>query len=149
MKASVGLEVIQYDFQIGHSGGNSGVALEPTRLPTATEVETRQRQSCLGKLAAEHQVLVAVLGCAHAVAGDHAGRRSGQRQVQDTDHGRAVDLEAEALDLHVHASSKSWHVFDAIWYIVSSTGSRLILAISSATRETSHGPEGTPVNSPL
>src|SRR5258706_555981 len=101
-----------------------------------------------GQLAPQQQVLVAVLGGAHAVTGDHAGARELVGQVKHAGHVGGADGHREAQFAHAQTMSKTRQVLTVSWYIASSTGSCLIFATSSATRATSHGPEVTFSNSP-
>ena len=68
------LEVLEHGFDIGDARGDGGIAAEPARLAAAPEVEAGEGEAGLRKVLGEQEVLVAVLGGAHAMAGDHAGR---------------------------------------------------------------------------
>src|SRR5258705_9465459 len=125
-----------------------GVPRQAGRLPATAKVEAREREAGGGHLASELQVLVAVLGGAHAVTRDHAGAGEIVGEVQDAGHVGGADGHREAVLAHAQTMSKTRQVLTVSSYIASSTGSRLIFATSSATRATSHGPEVTFSNSP-
>jgi hypothetical protein len=57
--------------------------------------------------------------------------------------------DAEAFGRHAQTRSNSAQVLEESRYMTSSTGRCLILPTSSATRETSQGPDGILSNSPL
>ena len=142
------LEVHEHRLEIGDARGHGGVAIQSPGLAAPPKVEAREGEARLGKFPAEQEILVAVLAGAHPMAGHHTGHPSRRGQMENADHLNAVHLDAEALDSHAHTRSKSSQVLAEIWNITSSTGRPLILATSSATRETTHGPDGAPPNSP-
>src|SRR5207244_3478157 len=110
--------------------------------------EAREGHARFGKLLAEHDQLLALLGRAEPVAGDDArNRRGGIGNMEDERETRAGKVDGVPL-AHVHMRSKSWHALAVSWAATSSTGSCLIFATSSATRLTNHGPDFMPSNSP-
>jgi hypothetical protein len=74
------------------------VLLAAGGLAAAAEVEPREREPSGRQLRAEHQILLALLGGAEPVAGDHAGRR--RRVVGEMEHETdtaAGDIDGVAL----------------------------------------------------
>ena len=68
--------MVENGLEVGHARSDGSIAVEAARFAAAAEVEAGERQPRLREVAAEQQVLVAVLAGAHAVAGDDAGSRS-------------------------------------------------------------------------
>src|SRR5688500_6053534 len=121
----------------------------PLDSPHPAKVEARQCEPRRGERVAEQQVLVGVLGGVKTVTGDHT--RQALRTIREMEHEgqlRGGKRHEVALDRYAHTRSNSRTALLESWNIVSSMGSRLILATSSATREASHGPESIALNSP-
>ena len=143
-------EMREHGFQVRDAARGGGVAVRAPRLARAPEVEARQRQAGLRQHPAQQEILVAVLGGAEAVARhDHGNGHARGGQVQHPDDGAALDLDGERPGAQAQTRWKSRQAFTLRRYIVSSTGSRLIFATSSATRDAIQGPEVLFSNSPL
>jgi hypothetical protein len=78
------------------------------------------------------------------VRGQRAGAAGIQTALRSSDPGQAERV----APAQTQGRPKSWQVFSERRNMTSSTGNRFSLAISSATRLTSHGPDGSPSNSP-
>src|SRR2546422_4802135 len=129
--------------------GHGGLVFLAGRFAAAAEVEAREGQPGPRELLAEQQVLVAVLGGAQAVAGEHARRGAGGVGNMENE-GELAPRERDGVSLlnQAQTRSKSWQALVERRNITSSTGSCFSLATSSAARLASHGPEPIPANSP-
>src|SRR5687768_11011585 len=143
------VEQRQYRLDVLDPAGHRRLVLAAARLAAPAKVEARQREPRRGQRVAEQQVLVGVLGSVKPVTGDHIRHSPGTiRKMEHEGQLRGGKRHEVVLDRYAHTRSNSRTALLESWNIVSSMGSRLILATSSATREASHGPESIALNSP-
>src|SRR5438552_1910035 len=145
----VGVEMVQHRPGILEARGHGRLVFFTGRFAAAAEVEAGEGQPGPRELLAEQQVLVAVLGGAQAVAGEHARRGAGAvRKMEHESELAARERDGVSLVNHAQTRSKSWQAFVERRNITSSTGRCFSFATSSAARLASHGPEPIPANSP-